>query len=469
MTLQQFLTVLRRRRWWVALITLLGVGTGVGVSLVMTPVFRATTSVFVSVSGGASVTDLSQGGNFSEARVASYAELVSAPRVLRAAAERAGVDRSVADLERTVSATTSADTVILTLSVADPSAKDAAALANAVARELIHVVDQIETADDTGSALVKLSVYQPADRPTEPVSPRVPVNIALGVLLGLGVGIAAALLRETVDTKVRSVDALRRVTDASVLAEIPLDDRTSRTPLIEAANAYSGRAESFRQLRTHLTFTNLEGGSQSVVVTSSVPGEGKSSTAVDLALMLAHNGHRVVLIDADLRRPAASGYLGVESSVGLSTVLTHQVELEDALQVVGERGLHVLAAGRVPPNPSELLGSRQMELLLSTVREQYDYVVIDAPPVLPVTDPAVIAALSSGVLFVTSVDGRATTGEVAQALSTLESVGARVLGVVANRVKGLRPSNYYGYAPSAEPTESPRRASRRARGTETAR
>ncbi|TDN44022.1 capsular exopolysaccharide synthesis family protein [Curtobacterium flaccumfaciens] len=463
MTLSQFLAVMRRRRWWVAALTLLGIAAAGVVTLVQTPMYRAEASVFVSVSGSVSASDLSQGGSFSEARVSSYAELATAPRVLRDAARAAGVEGSVSELERAVRATSTADTVILTIGATQATRNDAIALADAVAEELVAVVAGIERTGADGQALVQLSVYQKATAPSAPVSPRIPVNIALGLLVGIGSGIGLALLRETVDTKIRSVEILRRTADRTVLAEIPLDEDMATAPLVEMDSNYSGRAEAFRQLRTHLTFTNLDGGPQTVVVTSAVPGEGKSSTSVNLALTLAQNGHRVILIDADLRRPSTSVSLDIESRVGLSTVLTHQVELEDAVQTVGTHGLHVLSAGRVPPNPSELLGSRQMSMLLDIVRQTYDYVIIDAPPVLPVTDPTVLAGLSSGVLFVTAVDGRATTTEVGQALATLDAVGARVLGLVANRVRGQRrQSTYYGYAPSTPVSESPRRA-RRAR------
>jgi capsular exopolysaccharide synthesis family protein len=461
MTLTQFLAVVRRRRWWIATLTVLGVGGALVLSLLQTPLFRAEASLFVSVSGSASASDLSQGSAFSAARVASYAKLATSPRVLEAAAETAGVHATLDELRAAVQASPSGDTVILTIAATQSDPERAAALADGVARELTKVIGSIERTDTDGTALVQVSVYQDAIVPSVPVSPRIPVNLTIGLLAGLGLGIGVALLRDTADRKVRSVDTIRSVTASSVLAEIPFDDEAAAKPLVDAGNVYSGRAEAFRQLRTHLTFTNLDGGTQTVVVTSAVPGEGKSSTAVNLALMLAQNDQRVLLVDADMRRPATSVYLDIESRVGLSTVLTHQVELEHAVQTVGAHGLHVLAAGRVPPNPAELLGSRQMEMLLETVQQQYDAVVIDAPPVLPVTDPTVLAAHATGVLFVTSVDGRALQGDVARALETLESVGARVLGIVANRVRrSRRPSDYYGYAPTAPTSESPRRARR---------
>ncbi|WP_181439462.1 polysaccharide biosynthesis tyrosine autokinase [Curtobacterium sp. MCBD17_032] len=460
MTLAQFIDVVRRYVWWVVLLVVLGAACGVAAAVLQPPQYRAQAKVFVSV-GGATVSDLNQGGTFSEARVTSYAQLATSPRVLRAAARRAGLTSSVRDLAGSVSAVADADTVILTITATRNRPRAAALLANAVAQETIDAVTEVERAGRGASPLVHLALFQRAEPPNDPSSPRLAVAVVLGVLAGLVAGIGTALLRGSVDTKIRSVDALRRAAPTTVLAEIPVDDDMTRSPLIDLGNRYSERAEAFRQLRTHLTFTNVDGGQQSIVVTSAVPGEGKSSTAVNLALVMAQNGLDVLLVDADLRRPTTADQLGIESRVGLSTVLAHQVELEDAVQTVGEHGLRVLASGRVPPNPSELLASRQMELLMATVREQYEHVVIDAPPLLPVTDPAVLAAMATGVVLVGSVDGRVTNGQMAQAVATLDTVGARVLGVVANRVpvRG-RPASYGGYRPSVPMSESPRRSRR---------
>lgn len=468
MTLAQFIAVIRRRRWWIALLVLVGTGSGVAFSALQAAQYRADASVFVSV-GGATVTDLTQGGTFSEARVASYVQLAQSPRVLAAAARRAEVRGDVDDLRSKVTARAVSDTVILGISATDPDPATAARLADAVADELVEAVAGIERKDDRGRPLVELSVFQHAERPSAPVSPRPLVDAVLGLVAGLGSGIAIALVLETVDTKLRSVESLRQIGGRSVLAEIPVDPAAATSPLIDVENRYSDRAEQFRQLRTHLTFTNVDGGSQAILVTSALPGEGKTSTAVNLALMLAQSGHRVVLVDADMRRPTVGNVLGLESGVGLSTVLTHQVELVDALQRYGADHLHVLTSGRVPPNPSELLESRTMEVLVADLRQRFDYVVVDAPPVLPVTDPTVLATRVSGVLFVASVDARVTSHVVQQALARLDAVGARVVGAVANRVRtGRKSAQYYGYEPAAPTSESPRRVRRAARADGTA-
>lgn len=469
MTLAQFIAVVRRRRWWIALLVFVGIGAGAAFSATQVPQYRAESSVFVSV-GGATVTDLTQGGAFSESRVASYVQLAQSPRVLSAAAGRARIRADVAELREKVQVRAVSDTVILAVSATDEDPKAAVRLADAVADELVKAVGGIERTDEAGRALVELSVFQRAELPDAPVAPRPLVNAVLGLVAGLGSGIAIALVLETVDTKLRSVEVLRQVGGRSVLAEIPTDPGASTSPLIDVDNRYSDRAEQFRQLRTHLTFTNVDGGSQSILVTSSLPGEGKSSTAVNLSLMLAQSGHRVVLVDADLRRPSAAAYLGLEAGVGLSTVLTHQVELVDALQRYGADDLYVLASGRVPPNPSELLESRTMEVLIGDLCAQFDYVIVDAPPVLPVTDPTVLATRVSGVLFIAAVDGRVSSHAMQTALARLDAVGARVVGSVANRVRvGRGSSSYYGYQPATPPEPRARRVRGIARAQEAGR
>jgi len=460
MTVTQFFAVVRRRRWWIIALLLIGSAAGSVATAFQTPQYQAESSVFVSVGGG-TVSDLNQGGAFSEARVASYVQLALSSDVIESAGRRAHAAGDADQLRRQVSVVAVSDTVIVSIAATDPSARTAAALADAVADELVDAVADLERPDDRGQPLVELSVFQHADVPTEPVSPRFFVNLALGIIAGLAIGVSVALVIEMTDTRLRSLEALRRTAGRSVLAEIPVDPDADEQPLIDVDNRYSEKAEAFRQLRTHLTFTNIDGGSQAIVVTSSLPGEGKSTTAVNLSLMLAESGHRVILVDADLRRPSTGVYLGLESAVGLSTVLTHQVELSDAVQVYGATELNVLASGRVPPNPSELLESRTMEVLVADLRSRYDYVIIDAPPVLPVTDPAVLAARVSDVLFVAAVDGRVTVHNVQSALARLDGVGARVVGLVANRVRPQRGSRvYYGYAPVSE---SPRRLRKRNR------
>jgi succinoglycan biosynthesis transport protein ExoP len=169
------------------------------------------------------------------------------------------------------------------------------------------------------------------------------------------------------------------------------------------------------------------GPAKTIVVTSSLPGEGKSTTAINLAITLADAGSRVALIDADLRRPSLAEYMGLEGEVGLTTVLIGQADLRDAIQPWGDSSLHVLPSGQIPPNPSELLGSLSMANLLEQLTNRYDIVLIDTPPLLPVTDAAILATITGGALVVAAAD-RLHRQQLTDGLGSLETVGARVLG-----------------------------------------
>jgi capsular exopolysaccharide synthesis family protein len=300
--------------------------------------------------------------------------------------------------------------------------------------------------------------------PTVPASPRLKLNLALGLLIGLALGIGLAVLREVLDTKVRSESDVQKVTDASVIARIGYDDDAPQHPLIVQSNPHSHRSEAFRRLRTNLQFLELADRPKTIVVTSSLPGEGKSTTAINLAITLADAGSRVALVDADLRLPAIGEYMGLEVEVGLTTVLIGQADLQDAMQPWGDRNLHVLTSGQIPPNPSELLGSRFMSDLIEELNGTYDMVLIDTPPLLPVTDAAILAKITGGAVVVAGAD-TVDRQQLADGLGALEDVGARVLGVVLNRLaqKQADRYKYYDYTSQGTRAGSKRKRERTAK------
>jgi capsular exopolysaccharide synthesis family protein len=264
-----------------------------------------------------------------------------------------------------------------------------------------------------------------------PVSPRPVRGYALAGLLGLLIGVGVAILREMLDVTIKTGETLRLVAAAPVLAVVPFDSKAKRSPLVMSGDPRSARAEAFRRLRTNLQFVDVDHPVQAIVITSSVPDEGKTTTSVNLAFAFAEMGRRVVLIEADLRRPRIAEYLGIEGAVGLSNVLAGQVAVGDVLQQWGHGDLHVLASGFVPPNPSEMLGSRNMAALLIRLRAEFDVIIIDTPPLLPVTDAAVVATHADGAVLVAR-SGKTAQARVRTALAGLRAVDSRVLGCVLN-------------------------------------
>lgn len=445
MELQQYLQIVRRY-WRSTLATVfLCIALAAGFTVLQSPTYTATSSVFISVESGGTAGELSQGATYAERQVGSFISVATSAMVLQPVIDELGLDLSVKQLADKLSVTSPSATSIIKVSADDESAQRSADLANAVAASLQRSTEELAPAGPDGNRLVSATIIDRAVAPAAPSAPRPAMNLALGALLGLLLGFGQAVLRTVLDTRVRTVDDVAEVTDAPVLAAIEHHEPSHVGN--RAANAGGGvqwaSAEAYRKLRTSIGFVGLGGERRpSMVITSSVSSEGKTETSTNLARVLALAGERVLLIDADLRRPAVGERLGIDSELGLSDVLTGRGSLQDLIINVGPGNLGVLPAGTVPPNPSELLGSEAMQHLLATVERQYDYVLLDAPPLLPVTDAVILAAETGGAVVVS----RASTvrrHQLAAALNALESADVALLGVVLNDV-------------SASPTDSHR-------------
>ena len=443
--LKDYLRVLRRN-WLILVVAILvGVFVAGAISLLIKPKYVSQTKLFVALQNSSSVSELQQGNVFTQARVRSYVETVSTPVVLQPVIESLGLSDSPAALASKITAASDANTVLITISVADESPIQAASIAQAVGASLVNAVDVLEKPARGEISPVKLSIVTPAVAASSPVSPNVRMNVLLGLLAGLASGIGIIALRSVLDTRIRGEIDLRRITDAPVLGGISFDSDAAKKPLLTQAAAQSPRAESFRQLRTNLQFAHVSHKSKTVLMTSSLPGEGKSTTAVNLAMALAQAGQTVALVDADLRRPMVAEYLGLERNAGLTTALVGHAELDDLLQPWGDDRLFVLTSGQVPPNPSELLGSEVMRELILRLESTFDAVIIDAPPLLPVTDAAVLAQQVGGVVLVVGSQ-KVRSNDLEKSLAALDMVDADLLGVVLNRLPAKGPDAYaYSY------------------------
>lgn len=464
MELQDYLAILRKRWLSIAILATLGAGVATALSFAMTPLYTASTQLFVSVQGGASSNELLQGANFTRQQVTSYTQLVSAPGVLGPVIDDLGLDTRADALALRVSADSPLNTSLINIVVTDENPAIAAAIANEVAVQFKDVIGELETPSGGGDSAVKVSIVRDAVAPEAPSSPNKKLNLAFGLLVGLALGVGIAILREVLDTRVRSDADVARVTDTSVIGIIPNDPEAPQHPLIVQSSPHSQRSEAFRRLRTNLQFLDIADRPQSIVITSSLPGEGKSTTSINVAITLADAGTRVALIDADLRRPSVAKYMGLEGKVGLTTVLIGRASVEDVIQPWGNGYLHVLPAGQVPPNPSELLGSLAMAHLLEKLTSQYDVVIIDTAPLLPVTDAAILSKLTGGALLVVGAD-KLHRNQLAESVGALETVGARILGIVVNRQKRKQSDQYayYDYSPTPATAADSGRGSRRKR------
>lgn len=419
---------------------------GGGAVILTKPIYTADTQLFVAIQNSGSVQELQQGNTFTQARVQSYVKTVESPIVLQPVIDTLGLDQDAAELAGQVTATADLNTVLISISASDHSPVRAAAIAQEVAASLINAVENLEKPRNGGSSPVNLSIIKPAQAPSAPSAPNSRMTLLTGLVLGLASGVGIALLRVKLDTRIRGEADLRGITDAPLLGGIAFDQDAVKKPLLTQTPPQSPRAESFRQLRTNLQFANVSGQAKTVLVTSSLPGEGKSTTATNLAIALAQAGQTVCLVDADLRRPKINEYLGLERSAGLTTALVGNADVDELLLPWGEDNLFVLTSGQIPPNPSELLGSSVMQQLIQRLEHDFDTVVIDAPPLLPVTDAAVLSQHVGGVVLVVGSQ-KVRKQDLEKSLANLAMVGSSVLGISLNHLPSRGHDSYaYTYS-----------------------
>lgn len=220
--------------------------------------------------------------------------------------------------------------------------------------------------------------------------------------------------------------------------------QSTRRKLITKLNPKSPISEQYRTIRTNIEFSSIDEKIRSIMVTSSGPGEGKSTTTANLAVVFAQQGKRVLLIDADLRKPTVHYTFGITNTFGLTNVLTRQMELKDAIKTTNEELLHVLPSGPIPPNPAELLSSRGMKEFFEEAKDAYDMIIFDTPPVLAVTDAQILSNQCDGTVLVIS-SGRTEIEAAAKTKELLEAANGKILGVVLNNKKMSKNNNYYYY------------------------
>ncbi|MFF7143772.1 polysaccharide biosynthesis tyrosine autokinase [Streptomyces nodosus] len=464
MDLHGFLKALARRWPIVLLCLVLAVGAALAATNLSTPVYEARAQLFVATRTGDDTAQLNQGQSFSQARVQSYAEIVTTRQVTEPVVKQLRLHTTPEELASRISAVAPLNTVLIDITVRDTAPRRAASTANAVAKRFSAVVERLETPKRTpgpqrqgknrrtesATSPVSLGITQEATAPATPVSPRPLLNLGVGVLGGLLLGAGFVALRETLDTTLKTTEALDRFTELPGLGTIPYDRSAPRNPLV-TADVHSKRAEAFRKLRTNLQFSQVDDPPRIIVVTSSVPGEGKTNTAVNLALSLSEAGVSTCLVDGDLRRPCVARTFGLVQDAGLTTVLIGQARTEDVMQQAGGR-LSVLASGAVPPNPTELLASARMEEVLRELADTFEVVIVDSAPLLPVADTVGLASLAQGALLVVRA-ARTRRDQIRTAAESLDRVGVRVLGTVFNMApipKGDRYGAYgrYGELPA---------------------
>jgi len=483
-----YLQILRQRKWWVGSIAMLGLAASLAFSLTAHKQYSATAQLLVQPSvetGGLSVVQepVTQTDVETELQLVTSApvqqavrnRLKSTPAVstsevgqtdVMAITATSGVSsqaslianlyatafvqyqqevasHSLATAEAQVSTQISSIEKQVSSSRGNTTSPEATALLNqeAVLKEQLAQM-QVSGSVDTGA----VALVTPAQAPISPSSPKPAQDALLGLAAGLALGLAVAFLRDSLDDRLTSKEATEQAGGASVLAMTPAMPswRRSAPLVVTVTEPNSPAAESYRSLRTSLQFARQERQLSSLLVTSPGVGEGKTSTLANLGVVFAQAGERVLLVSGDLRRPRIGAFFGLDEQTGLTSVLLDERTLEEAiLPVPGIDRLSLLPAGPVPPNPAELLGSPRVRDIFTRLRDQYGLVLIDSPPVLPVTDAAILSRQADATLMLAAV-GQTRRADLYRAVEKLDRVGATILGTVLNKVT-RQTGRYYGY------------------------
>jgi len=433
---------LTRRWWWLLLLGLvIGGGTSYALSQAMTPIYRASSTLLVNQTqtpGTIAYNDILT----SERLTKTYRELIQQRPVLEDVISDLNLPYTAAELAGMIDVDVISDTQLIRVSAESSDPELARQIADGTASVFI-----VQNSENQLSRPGDVSVVESATTPTSPVSPRVPLNTVLGVVAGLMVAAGISLLLEYLDDTVKSPDDL---TAAAGLVALGAVARFRHTKAAESSlithRSRHPAAEAYRVLRTNVQFSTLDKPSQTFLVTSANPREGKTTTVANLALVLAQAGKRVIAVDSDLRRPALHQLFGTTNSYGLTNVLlSKDASVNGYLQRTRFDNLAILPSGPMPPNPSELLSSPRLQTLIENLKREADVILFDSPPTLAVTDASVLAARLDGAILVVDA-GKTRAAALERAKDALTRSKTNLLGAVLNKLtqKG-RDYYYYHY------------------------
>jgi polysaccharide biosynthesis transport protein len=488
-TLRSYARLVRRRKWWVISFALAGIVASLAIAFTESKQYAASAQVLVQPS-------IEAGALGSAQQPITTTDVQTMLQLVTSAPVTAAVDRTLGHAPSVTAAELAQTNVIAITAVAGTPAQ-AAIVANAYARAFVsyqqtvsltslaqaeaqlrsHInsigkqLKRLRGTSGSGSQqsglinqqavlseqLTQMQVSStgetsglvlvtPAQPPTSPSSPKPTQDGALGLLAGLILGLTAAFIRESVDDAVGTKEIAEEFGGATVLAAVPMVTswkKRDRPLVVSLARPMSPAAEAYRSLRTSLQFARQERDVRTILVTSPAAAEGKTSTLSNLGAMFAQAGHRVVLVSCDLRKPRLGQFFGIDEKAGLTTAILGEQPVEDLVtRVPGDANLWLLGSGELPPNPAELLNGRRIQEVFAALRELFDLVLIDSPPVLPVTDSVLLAKDADATLLIVAA-GKTSRGDLQRSAEKLAQVNARVVGLVLNET--TRQGGGYGY------------------------
>jgi len=424
MELKTYLAILWRRKWIIVITTIVTVGLTVAGSFAITQKYKTAATLRVSATGGpVSYGDLL----YAQRLMNTYPSIITSTPFLAQLKQRLGID----DLPE-ITVEFPPESELMQIGVEGENPVGLAEVANTLADILIDENKKTKA----GRSFV-ITLVDPAIMPENPSGPGKEIYIIMGVALGLMGGLGLAFLFENLDTRLHSKQQIEAASDdLTILAQIPSVKRRKSATFLNGATP---EGEAFRRLRTNILTLGKDSGLRTILVTSPEPRDGKSTTITNLAIALAHTGRNVVVVDGDLRRPTIHTSFDLSNQNGLSSVLTQKTKLADALQDSHIAGTTVLTSGPILPHPAELLGTSEMTTLLDELSQAFDFVLVDAPALLPVIDAAILAPTVDGVLLVIS-RGRTRQEDIRATCRQLTISKANIIGAVVNRTGS---DNYY--------------------------
>lgn len=429
-----------------------------GTSLIVTqyylkPVYRAEASLFLGKESGKfdalSILDIQLNSQL----VNDYREILKSTLVAERIQQKLGVD--VEEFQSNVDVQTVKDSRLFKISYEDEDPQLAADVVN----DLAEIIKQM------AADIIEVKNVKEIDKakdPTTPVKPNKKVNVGIAGILGLLFGISLIYLLEFIDHTFKKPEELERQLGLSVIGTVPQFEGGKRgnkkakgqkeleqqyqKNLITTNNPKAPASEAFRELRTNLQYSSIDKEIKVMVITSPSLGDGKTVTTANIAVALAQYGKKVLIIDADLRKPKVHHYFGIKNNDGLTNILTgekdiRKIKIEEKSDI---SNLYIITSGPIPPNPTEILNSNKMRQMLEYFKEEYDVIIIDTPPVGQVTDAAILAGISDGVLLVVA-SGETRIEMAKRAKKALESVNANIIGTVLTKMDTRRSSYYYYY------------------------
>lgn len=425
--LKEYLYMIWRRLWIIIIITFLFIATsGLLSYFVLVPEYETfTTLILGKVNAGVGFNEAIQYNDIllNKQLVNTYGEIAKSRLVSKEVINNLGLDLTAEQLGKKIKVSLVEDTEVIKIIVYYDNPELAVKIANEIAQVFKKNIINIMKIEN-------VQIIDEAEVPANPVKPRPMLNMAVAGTLGMIMSMLLVFFIEYMDNTIKTTSEVDKYLGYPVIGMIP---KSKDTELINHSNLKSLASEAYRTLRTNIQFSNIDRNIKSLVITSSGPNEGKSTVISNLAIAIGHSDKKVLLVDADLRKPRIHQIFSAENLYGLTTVLSEAIDYKDIVIPTGIGSLDLLTSGPIPPNPVELLGSNKMKELLEKVIEEYDMVLLDTPPVGILTDAAVLSTNCDGVIMVCAV-GQTVIKAAVNSKELLQKVNANILGIVMNKI-----------------------------------